>query len=303
MPTLTRLLLAGAAAMGAMPALGQVELVVVRKLAVADQVSDSGPGASTWYVDAFVDTRFFDDMFSVEMRDLLGTFQHELSPSGSLWYYVSPGYASKTALNAAFPLGSTYLFDLFGPAAITTVPLVDNPELIPDRAPSIGEGGYDGLQGMNPNVGFVLNLSGFTPRPQANEQAMYAEIIDERFGSVQFTFSVPPTQTSFILPARLLEADVPYRMVMFHYCRIRGTQNTLFGPIPTIKAYERMTTLRFRTKRCISDVNGDGSIDLSDFFRFFGCFDLTQPCADVTGEGVVDLIDFFEFLDAYDKQC
>ena len=40
--------------------------------------------------------------------------------------------------------------------------------------------------------------------------------------------------------------------------------------------------------------------DLADFFEFFGCYDLEDPCGDVNFDGSVDLADFFDFFGSYD---
>ncbi len=52
-----------------------------------------------------------------------------------------------------------------------------------------------------------------------------------------------------------------------------------------------------------ADIDGNGEIDLSDFFAFFNCFDQSQPCADVDGVEGVDLGDFFTFFNAFDTGC
>jgi len=54
---------------------------------------------------------------------------------------------------------------------------------------------------------------------------------------------------------------------------------------------------------CRSDLDADGTVDLSDFFVFFNCWDLSEPCADVSNDGEVDLVDFFSFFDGFDLGC
>lgn len=54
---------------------------------------------------------------------------------------------------------------------------------------------------------------------------------------------------------------------------------------------------------CVADINGDGTEDLSDFFAFFGCFDISAQCADVDGVPGVDLGDFFAFFAGWDVGC
>lgn len=53
----------------------------------------------------------------------------------------------------------------------------------------------------------------------------------------------------------------------------------------------------------IADLNGDGQIDLTDFFAFFNCFDATASCADIDSQPGVDLGDFFSFFNAFDAGC
>lgn len=76
------------------------------------------------------------------------------------------------------------------------------------------------------------------------------------------------------------------------YFRARGTNDC-------DSAIGRPALLRV----CLSDLNCDASTDLSDFFRFFNCFDQSDLCADIDQSGEVDLIDFFAFLNAFDQSC
>ncbi len=54
---------------------------------------------------------------------------------------------------------------------------------------------------------------------------------------------------------------------------------------------------------CDADRDCDGKVDLSDFFAFFNCWDLSSLCADVDGSGEVDLGDFFTFFNGFDMGC
>ena len=47
------------------------------------------------------------------------------------------------------------------------------------------------------------------------------------------------------------------------------------------------------------DFNGDGKVDLFDFFLFADAFGGTDPAFDPTGDGKVNLFDFFLFADAF----
>lgn len=54
---------------------------------------------------------------------------------------------------------------------------------------------------------------------------------------------------------------------------------------------------------CLSDLTGNGAVDLEDFFAFFGCFDTGAQCADFDGVPGVDLGDFFAFFNSFDVGC
>lgn len=56
-------------------------------------------------------------------------------------------------------------------------------------------------------------------------------------------------------------------------------------------------------KPCPADTNGDGFVDLSDYFQFFNDFDTFQLGADIDGNGEIDLNDFFQFLNSFDGGC
>ncbi len=54
---------------------------------------------------------------------------------------------------------------------------------------------------------------------------------------------------------------------------------------------------------CPADLDDDGQVDLSDFFIFFGCWDLSTPCAELDGVPGIDLGDFFAFFASFDVGC
>ncbi len=80
------------------------------------------------------------------------------------------------------------------------------------------------------------------------------------------------------------------------------------GTLDEIALYDRVLTaneIAFRGSiyKCAADQNCDAIVDLNDFFDFFSCWDLSEPCADIDGNGEVDLGDFFTFFNGFDTQC
>jgi hypothetical protein len=68
-------------------------------------------------------------------------------------------------------------------------------------------------------------------------------------------------------------------------------------------ACHSVTSASARARSCIADRNCDGVVDLSDYFEWFNCWDLTQPCADIDGNSEIDLGDFFGFFSHWDLSC
>ncbi len=54
---------------------------------------------------------------------------------------------------------------------------------------------------------------------------------------------------------------------------------------------------------CLVDLNGDGNVDVLDFFTFITLFNNSDPQADLNGDGNVDVLDFFEFINLFNLGC
>ncbi len=54
---------------------------------------------------------------------------------------------------------------------------------------------------------------------------------------------------------------------------------------------------------CPVDFNGDGIVDVLDFFAFVVAFNIQDPQADLNGDTVVDVLDFFLFVGLFSAGC
>ncbi len=54
---------------------------------------------------------------------------------------------------------------------------------------------------------------------------------------------------------------------------------------------------------CPVDINGDGVVDVLDFFAFIVAFNNQDPVADLNGDGFIDVLDFFAFVQAFSTGC
>ncbi len=63
------------------------------------------------------------------------------------------------------------------------------------------------------------------------------------------------------------------------------------------------TTSPEQIPSCPVDLNGDGNIDVLDFFAFIAAFAAGDAAADFTGDGNIDVLDFFAFIAAFSAGC
>lgn len=54
---------------------------------------------------------------------------------------------------------------------------------------------------------------------------------------------------------------------------------------------------------CPADLDGNGAVDVNDFFMYLDLFAAGDPRADFNGDGTIDVSDFFAFLDAFAAGC
>ncbi len=54
---------------------------------------------------------------------------------------------------------------------------------------------------------------------------------------------------------------------------------------------------------CIADWNGDGEVDVNDFFAYLSDFEDGDPRADLNNDGEIDINDFFIFLTEFEAGC
>ncbi len=56
-------------------------------------------------------------------------------------------------------------------------------------------------------------------------------------------------------------------------------------------------------QNCPVDLNGDGVVDVLDFFEFIRLFNAGDLAADLNNDGIIDVLDFFEFIVQFNRGC
>jgi len=90
----------------------------------------------------------------------------------------------------------------------------------------------------------------------------------------------------------------------YFYIALDPNDDTTFWMIGQVQEpFGWQTWIQSFTVGCPADVNGDGSIDVGDFFAFVVLFSTGDPAADFDGDGTLDVLDFFAFVSAFAQGC
>ncbi len=73
-------------------------------------------------------------------------------------------------------------------------------------------------------------------------------------------------------------------------------------PISTLFA-DGSITISVVANNCPVDLNGDGNVDVLDFFVFISLFNTGDAQADLNNDGIVDVLDFFAFISLFNIGC
>jgi hypothetical protein len=281
----------------------QVEFVETFKTGVYFQTSNDAPTeAGFWNFVGRVLTTFSDDLFSADLVSPTLGLNEPLSQSGSQWLWYSSSYPSRAALDASFPDSVAYAFDLFGPSAIGLATISAGASLFPSEPPHFSGAAWEMLQEVNPLQDIEVSVDSFEEVPGANDSAIYLDVYNLDFGYFVLFLWNPTDVHTFLIPAGTLAPDSNY-VIRAIYSSRKVVANAFFGTADTAAAFDLSTEIRFHTRACVADIDGNPGIDLGDFFYFFNCFDASEPCADLDGDPGVDLGDFFAFFNGFDTGC
>ncbi len=84
-------------------------------------------------------------------------------------------------------------------------------------------------------------------------------------------------------------------------------QNVTIGqaglPVAAVFVDGSITINVLQAPNCPVDLNGDGSVDVLDFFAFIVFFNAGDLQADLNNDGSIDVLDFFAFITLFDAGC
>lgn len=129
-------------------------------------------------------------------------------------YFIE--YGTKSELDANFPDGSTYTFEVNGGTLGSQTITVNTPATSPFFVPSLSGNTFSQLQKLDPTQPFTLTWEGFTPEPEWSGAIDFAVFVSGGGRELPVNKTFSPTTTSFILPANTLAANQNYGFALYY---------------------------------------------------------------------------------------
>ncbi len=230
---------------------------------------------------------------------------------GQTWYGYSSLNPTLAALDAEVPPGDYEFSFTANTMAGGTHTFAMLPSAFCDEIPELLGDTYSRLQAYKSDlsVDFTGSMSGFVDNPGANSSSVNF-VVYQAGGSLFWSGSLPPGDTSFTIPGGTIDAGRAYFGVMYYTVSF-GENGAGISGGSHANSFSRNVTFYFNTRGpCPADLNGDGYVDDADFVMFVQaynllyCSDAAMPdkcAADLTNDGYVLDDDFVEFVPAYDQ--
>jgi hypothetical protein len=150
------------------------------------------------------------------------------SPGNNFNYSAS--FASQAAMDAAFPLGIPYTFQISGGTLGTESASLNTPGAALNSAiPFLAGSSYSQLQGLNAALSDTVGINGFSPVAGTTESFAFFTITRQSDNAVVFQQGfLSPGTTSIFVAANTLAASTAYKIDLDYSSRIT-TANAGFG--------------------------------------------------------------------------
>jgi hypothetical protein len=168
------------------------------------------------------------------------------SPGNNFDYSAS--FPTQAAMNAAFPLGSPYTFQIGGGTLGTQSASLNTPgAALFSVIPFLTGSSYSQLQGLNPTLSDTIGINGFSPVAGTTESFVFITITRQSDNALVFQQSfLSPSTTSIFLAANTLAAGTAYNIDLDYSSRIT-TANAGFGGASSLIGFEQRTEIGFST--------------------------------------------------------
>ncbi len=168
------------------------------------------------------------------------------SPGNNFNYAAT--FASQAAMDAAFPLGNPYTFQISGGTLGTQSASLNTPATALNSViPFLTGSSYTQLQGLNPATPDTIGINGFAPVTGTTESFAFFTITRQSDNAIVFQQGfLSPSTTSVFVAANTLAPGTAYNIDLDYSSRIT-TPNAGFGTGTSLIGFEQRTEIGFTT--------------------------------------------------------
>jgi hypothetical protein len=188
------------------------------------------------------------DVGAVQVVNGGSTSPLTLTSSPGNTFNYSASFSTLASMNAAFPLGSPYTFNISGGNLGTASALLNTPaDALDSVIPYLTGSSYSQLQGLNPALADTIGINGFSPVAGTTDSYVFLTITRQSDNAVVFQENfLSPSTTSIALAADTLAAGTAYNIDLDYSSRIT-TPDAGFGTASSLIGFEQRTEIAFTT--------------------------------------------------------
>jgi hypothetical protein len=251
-----------------LPFLGITTLVLAGRTAQADvtfydvftnnlysQTSNTQPStADGFFATAGLSYSTAGEVGAVQVVTGGSTSPLTLSSAPGNTFNYEASFSTEAAMNAAFPLGNPYTFEISGGSLGTQSASLNTPSTALNSAiPFLTGSSYSQLLGLNPALSDTIGINGFSPVVGTNGSFAFFTITRQSDSAVVFQQSfLSPSTTSVLLAANTLAASTAYNIDLDYSSRIT-TPNAGFSTASSLIGFEQRTEINFTTGRAVPE--------------------------------------------------
>jgi hypothetical protein len=213
------------------------------------QVSNAQPSTATgFFATASLSFSNAGDVGNVQVVTGGSTSPLTLTSAPGNNFNYAASFASQAEMDAAFPLGNPYTFQISGGTLGTQSASLNTPgTALNSVIPFLTGSSYSQLQGLNAASPDTMGVNGFAPVAGTTESFSFFTITRQADNAVVFQQSfLSPATTSIFLAANTLAAGTAYNIDLDYSSRIT-TANAGFGTGNSLIGFEQRTEIGFVT--------------------------------------------------------
>jgi hypothetical protein len=213
------------------------------------QTSNAQPSTAVgFFATAALSYSTAGDVANVQVATGGSTSPLTLSSTPGNNFNYGASFSSQAAMNAAFPSGNPYTFQISGGTLGTQSATLNTPSTdLFSSIPFLTGTNYSQLQGLDSTLSHTIGINGFTPVTGTTDSFIFMTITRQSDNAVVFQQSfLSASTTSINVAANTFAAGTAYNIDLDYSSRIT-TANAGFGTSSSLISFEQRTEIGFTT--------------------------------------------------------